>query len=120
MTPDVNRSKAIRAEAMRLVIKERFRQDEKWGIQRHSYPLYRVILGEELGEADQAYLQTIFGGPHGGLDALRNELVQAAAVSLAMLETILECDVGFLGAPGADANIAGKLWGKIVSASKVE
>ena len=97
MTPSDPRDKKFREEAIRLVIKERFAQDNKWGVQRHSYLLYRAILGEELGEADQAFLQTHFGGEHGGFDALVKEMVQVAAVAVAMIETALECDVAFLG-----------------------
>lgn len=119
MNPMDPRGKAIREEAIRLVIHERFRQDEKWGVQRHAYPLYRLILGEELGEADQAFLQSHFGGDHGGLDNLRKELVQVAAVAIAMVETLLECDSCFLGRPGAEQNVAGKLWGKIVGVEEV-
>jgi len=109
MTPNDPRDKKFREEAARLVIHERFRQDNKWGVQRHSYLLYRAILGEELGEADQAFLQTHFGGEHGGFDKLVKELVQAAAVTLAMVETALECDVAFLGAK--NDNEAGKIAG---------
>ena len=107
MTPNDPRDKKFREEAARLVIHERFRQDNKWGIQRHSYPLYRIILGEELGEADQSFLQTHFGGEHGGFDKLVNELVQVAAVAMAMVETALECDVSFIGE--GNENEAGKI-----------
>lgn len=77
--------------AMRSVIQERMRQEAKWGEQDHSYPLYKVILGEELGEADRAYLEgTFYAGDKESRDKhlanLRVELVQVAAVALAMVE----------------------------------
>jgi len=62
------------------VLRERQRQDEKWGTQDHDYPRWRVILGEELGEADRAYLDAADSRNH------RAELVQCAAVLVAMIE----------------------------------
>ena len=35
------------------VFDERQRQNAKWGVQRHSWPEWMAILGEEYGEACQ-------------------------------------------------------------------
>jgi len=80
--------------ALRDVICERKRQDAKFGEQNHNYPIWKVILGEELGETDQAWLESTF---YSGDEETRNahlanfrvELVQVAAVALAMIEA---CD----------------------------
>jgi hypothetical protein len=58
---------------------ERHNQDAKWGQQNHDYPFWRVILGEELGECDRAFLEKKPA-------ELRKEMVQAAAVLVAMIE----------------------------------
>jgi hypothetical protein len=44
------------------VLAERQRQNFKWGEQNHHPFLYLAILGEEVGEANQAALQATFGG----------------------------------------------------------
>lgn len=67
------------------ILDERERQDAKWGVQDHDYPLWRVILGEELGEADQEWLRCHFGERH-RREELRMEMVQCAAVLVAMIE----------------------------------
>lgn len=58
---------------------ERCRQIAKWGEKDHDHGLWVLILLEELGEAAEASLE---GDAHG----YRRELVQAAAVVLAMIE----------------------------------
>lgn len=79
------------------VIQERFRQDNKLGIQRHRYLLWRAILGEELGEMDKAWLHTQFGGSEAGKENILTEMIQACAVLLAMIEDQIECDDSFVG-----------------------
>jgi NTP pyrophosphatase (non-canonical NTP hydrolase) len=74
--------------ALRAVWQERKRQDEKWGEQNHSPEWYYLILAEEVGEVAQAILQTRFGGEHGGWKNVAKELVQVAAVAVAMLECL--------------------------------
>lgn len=74
--------------ALISVLEERTRQDEKWGEQNHDPFTYLAILSEEVGETAQAALQTKFGGKHGGLDHLREEAVQTAAVALAIVECL--------------------------------
>lgn len=78
------------------VIAERFTQHAKWGVQRHSWPEWLSILTEEVGEAAQAanVLYWANGASDGQrdelTDALRIELIQVAAVAVAILEHIEE------------------------------
>lgn len=65
---------------------ERDRQDRKWGEQNHDDGTWSLILGEEVGEACEAALSALFGG--GQTDALRDELVQIAAVATAWIECL--------------------------------
>lgn len=77
-------------ECLRLVLLERTRQDGKWGEQNHSPEVWLAILGEEFGEACQAALTDRFIAksaiPSDGAGDLRKEIVQVAAVAIAMLE----------------------------------
>lgn len=66
---------------------ERDRQDAKFGRQVHSWPVWAAVLAEECGEVAQACLQAQWQEP-GGLDHLREELVQVAAVAVHMLEKL--------------------------------
>lgn len=78
----------LNAPALASVLEERIRQDERWGEQNHNPYIYLAILVEEVGEMAQAALQTQYGGKHGGLDHLREEAVQTAAVALAIVECL--------------------------------
>ncbi|PJI53371.1 hypothetical protein CTI14_29520, partial [Methylobacterium radiotolerans] len=42
------------------VLEERLRQDAKWGVQNHDPPTWLMILGEEVGEVNQAALEYHF------------------------------------------------------------
>jgi NTP pyrophosphatase (non-canonical NTP hydrolase) len=64
---------------------ERDRQNAKWGEQNHKPDLWLTILMEEVGEAAKAYLDSTYKGE--SLDRYRDELVQVAAVAVAMLES---------------------------------
>jgi NTP pyrophosphatase (non-canonical NTP hydrolase) len=75
-------------KALTDVLEERKHQEEKWGEQNHNPYTYLAILQEEVGEYAQACLQTQFGGKHGGLDHMREEAVQVAAVALAIVECL--------------------------------
>lgn len=68
--------------ALATVLRERKRQDAKWGVQNHEPMKWLLILGEEYGEACQAILD------HSQLEpwSYRYELVQCAAVALAAIE----------------------------------
>lgn len=78
------------------VVDERIRQHAIWGVQRHSWPEWISILTEEVGEAAQAcnVLYWANGASEGQRDgvrhALRIELVQVAAVAVAIVEHIDE------------------------------
>ncbi|HQQ81958.1 MAG TPA: MazG-like family protein [Cyclobacteriaceae bacterium] len=66
---------------------ERKRQDDKWGQQDHSPADYLMILGEEVGEANKAALEWRFGYTGMDPDNYRKELIQVAAVAVAMIES---------------------------------
>ena len=77
MAPDkIEKSSVVLAEALF----ERTRQDELWGEQNHSPEVWCAILMEEVGEAAHAVLER-------GGDNYREELVQVAAVAVAMVES---------------------------------
>lgn len=78
-------------QAIHLVVQERQQQDEKWGLQRHSWPEWITILTEEVGEAAQA-ANNEHWHPDGDLSRLKEELVQVAAVAVAMVEHIEELE----------------------------
>lgn len=74
---------------------ERYRQDQKYGGGDNDYPVWMIILGEEVGEACQQVLNYRACrrlGPmntgHDELRDLRKELVQVAAVAVAAIEQI--------------------------------
>lgn len=70
--------------AVRDVLAERKRQFEKWGKQHHSPEWWLAILMEEVGELAECILHGKFGGPEAANRG--KELVQVAAVALAMIE----------------------------------
>jgi len=72
---------------LREISDERASQDAKWGDQR-TRPLfvYNAILGEEVGEVAEALLEHEFGPVP--IDRARAELIQVAAVAVAMVEAI--------------------------------
>ncbi len=82
--------------ALLAVRNERVAQDNKWGKQRHDWPLWITILGEEYGEACQAALHCSYPPANTTLssrellDQLRTELVQLSAVAVAIIEHIDE------------------------------
>ena len=65
---------------------ERERQDAKWGEQNHLPFVWCSILGEEVGEVNKAALEYYFANIP--IDDYKKELVQVAAVAVAMLECI--------------------------------
>ena len=72
------------------VAKERNRQDEKWGKQDHKPGNWLMILGEEFGEACEAGCRLTFSDcdKDTAVADFRMELVQVAAVAVAMIECI--------------------------------
>jgi NTP pyrophosphatase (non-canonical NTP hydrolase) len=71
---------------------ERLRQDAKWGVQRHEYPVWLTILIEEVGEVAQAIQSNQGWGKQTDADNLYNELIQVAAVATAIAEQVREND----------------------------
>jgi len=72
---------------------ERRKQDRKWGKQNHSPIEWMSILVEEVGEASKEAHEYHFEGKHypadpERLNRLRAELVQVAAVAVAMIESL--------------------------------
>lgn len=61
------------------IYKERRRQDQQWGLQRHTPGKWALILGEEVGEVFKAALQRKPA-------QVKEELIQVAAVAVAWLE----------------------------------
>ena len=74
--------------AFQAVAKERHAQNLKWGVQNHSMEWWLVVLLEEVGEFSRAVLETRFGGLCGGIEEVKKELTQVAAVAVAMLECL--------------------------------
>lgn len=68
------------------VLAERERQEQKWGEQNHDPFTYLTILCEEVGECSNAALETRFGNAN--IDDLRTELIQVAAVAMAIVECL--------------------------------
>lgn len=61
------------------IVKERRRQDKKWGVRLHTPATWLIILAEEVGEAAKALLED--------RSNWRKELVQIAAVVVAAIAT---------------------------------
>lgn len=61
---------------------ERGRQDFKWGPQSHDLDHWYTILGEEVGEVAMAILEG------DDIENLRTELIQVAAVCVAIIEDL--------------------------------
>jgi len=70
------------------VSKERDRQEAKWGEQNHEPFTWLAILGEEVGEANQAAVQAFFDRDVEKWKRYDKELVQIAAVAVSMLECL--------------------------------
>ncbi|HYI24861.1 MAG TPA: hypothetical protein VD767_05570 [Thermomicrobiales bacterium] len=88
LTPD-----DVSAPAIAAILAERESQTTRWGVQRHSWPEWLTILTEEVGEAATAANQAYWTPGSEGEDRLtplREELVQVAAVAVAMIEHIDE------------------------------
>jgi NTP pyrophosphatase (non-canonical NTP hydrolase) len=66
---------------------ERERQTEKFGLQNHDIFLWLAILGEEVGECNNAAIEMKFTGSK-TIQDLRGELVQVAAVAVQIIEWI--------------------------------
>lgn len=71
-------------DVLNEIRQERTKQDVKWGEQNHAPADWLIILGEEVGEVNKAALEAKFGSST--LREYREELVQVAAVTVAMIE----------------------------------
>jgi NTP pyrophosphatase (non-canonical NTP hydrolase) len=69
------------------VMEERLSQERKWGPQNHRCDLYYTILGEEVGEVGKAICEWIIL-KKGSVSDIRMELIQVAAVAVAMAESL--------------------------------
>lgn len=80
----------IRKRVYRLINQERNRQDTKWSHRtNNSTPEWMMILGEEYGEACQAGCDIMFGSQN-DRSLFIEEMIQVAAVAVAILESELE------------------------------
>lgn len=77
----------IQQRALEMVLRERRRQDAKWGEQNNDPFVYLAVLTEETGELAQAALHTRFGGPKA--EGLMEEAIHTAAVALAIVECLM-------------------------------
>lgn len=82
-------------DIMQEILEERKKQDEKWGEQNHSPEIWSLILTEEVGEAAQAMLEAHFNAQvsqrkrgDSRWDDARSELIQVAAVAVAMIASL--------------------------------
>ena len=67
-------------------IRERRRQESKWGEQNHIPSYWYSILGEEFGEVGKEVNNYVFD--NSDTDKYREELIQVAAVALAAVECL--------------------------------
>lgn len=69
---------------------ERFKQYDKWGKQRHKHGTWLAILGEEFGEVCEAMQKGLVSEKETDADNLYKELIQVAAVAVAIAEQVKE------------------------------
>jgi hypothetical protein len=79
-----NRAHRAAEDAVIAVIRERIRQEGKWGEQNHDAGTWALILLEEIGEWAKAELHARFGGPDA--NNAHTEAVHMTAVALAVIE----------------------------------
>ena len=72
------------------ILDERTKQNIKWGKQNHPYTVWLAILMEEVGEVAQAMQVNRSWGKKSDAGDLYNELVQVAAVAVAIAEQVAE------------------------------
>ena len=74
-------------EILQKVASERIRQDTKWRVQNHGPFVWLAILLEEAGEAAKGALE-------GSAFKYQDELIEAAAVSVAAVECVSRGNTG--------------------------
>ncbi len=71
------------------ILKERARQNDKWGEQNRTPCQWTTILTEEVGEFAEAALGTELGGENAKANLnMREEAIHCAAVAFQILESI--------------------------------
>lgn len=78
----------VQKKIIEKVLKERTRQDEKWGKQDHAAPTWGMIIGEEYGEMCKAINEYGFNPTRRTEDEIYTEAIQTMASCMAMLESI--------------------------------
>ena len=80
----------LQADIMQDILKERDRQDLKWGEQNHFPEKWSGILGEKFGELCQAINETVFDNcsDKGGYENMKTEAIHVAAVAVGFLECL--------------------------------
>ncbi|WP_061246762.1 MazG-like family protein [Leptospira noguchii] len=79
----------MKEKIIQEILEEREKQDEKWGEQNHNPIEWCAILGEEVGEVNKAALETHFKyDSKNDHFEYRKELIQVAAVAMAMIECL--------------------------------
>lgn len=73
--------KTATGAVLEAIMVERWKQDDTWGEQNHGPFTWLGILMEEVGEASAAALE-------GDGQQFRKELIQAAAVTVAIIESL--------------------------------
>jgi len=78
----------MQKQIIKDILKERERQDSKWGDQNHHPGLWTGLLGEEYGELCEAINETVFdnGTDKGGYENMKREAIHVAAVAVGFLE----------------------------------
>ena len=87
-----NQHKYTMIKTVNEVLKERERQNAKWGWQRHDYGTWLMILVEEVGEVAQAMQKQKGWGKDTDSDDLFTELIHVAAVATAIAEQVKESE----------------------------
>jgi len=76
----------VQNDIMFDILRERMLQDTKWGEQNHDPVMWSAILTEEVGEMCEAATKYRFD--QGNVNQFREEVVQVAAVAVAILECL--------------------------------
>lgn len=87
---ELKSDRLLRMRVLKEIDLERDRQNGKWGRQRHTDGNWLKILGEEFGEVCQAMQIDMGWGKESDASNLRTELIQLAAVAVAMAEQLRE------------------------------
>ena len=79
---------AVTTKVLDEVLHERRRQEALFGEQNHELPVYLSLLVEEVGEVGRAVNEITHKDSDTGLADAREELVQVAALAVAIVERI--------------------------------